>query len=105
MEKTIAQQLNVKTFPFIIKDDNGNELYFEHSDERWFKKQYDDKGNQIYFERNNGHWYKSEYDDKGNEIYYEHSDGTIIDRRLKSIPEYTMEELVNKLGHNFKIKK
>ena len=82
--KTIAQQLNVKTFPFIIKDDNGNELYFEHSDERWFKKQYDDKGNEIYYENSNGH---------------------IIDKRPKPTPEYTMEELVNKLGHNFKIKK
>jgi hypothetical protein len=29
--KTIAQQLNIKEFPFIIKDTNGNEIYFENS--------------------------------------------------------------------------
>ena len=29
--KTIAQQLNVTDFPFIIKDKNGNEIYFENS--------------------------------------------------------------------------
>ena len=29
--KTIAQQLNVKEFPFEIKDKNGNEIYFETS--------------------------------------------------------------------------
>jgi hypothetical protein len=84
MEKTIAQQLNVTKFPFIIKDDKGNLIYFENS-----------KGN----------WAKTEYDDKGNLIYFEDSDGYIMDKRPKSIPEYTMEELVIKLGHNFKIKK
>jgi hypothetical protein len=84
MEKTIAQQLNVTKFPFIIKDDKGNLIYFENS-----------KGN----------WAKTEYDDKGNVTYHEDDDGYIMDKRPKSIPEYTMEELVIKLGHNFKIKK
>ena len=30
--KTIAQQLNIKEFPFEITDKNGNEVYFEESD-------------------------------------------------------------------------
>jgi hypothetical protein len=123
---TIAQQLNVTKFPFRIKDDKGNEIYtegsngywskseyndngkqiyFEHSDGLWWKSKYDDKGNQIYFENSNGYWSKYEYDDKGNPIYNENSDGYIMDNRPKSIPEYTMEELINKLGYNFKIKK
>ena len=29
--KTIAQQLNIKEFPFRIKDKNGNQIYFEDS--------------------------------------------------------------------------
>ena len=29
--KTIAQQLNITDFPFIIKDTNGNEIYLENS--------------------------------------------------------------------------
>ena len=62
MKKTIAQQLNVKEFPFSIKDKNGNEIYYEDS---------------------NGDWGKSEYDSNGNEIYFEHSDGYIVDNRLK----------------------
>ena len=28
----IAQQLKIKDFPFIIKDKNGNEIYYENSD-------------------------------------------------------------------------
>lgn len=81
---TIAQQLGVKEYPFIIKDN---------------------KGNKIYYEQSSGKWWKKEFDDKGNVIYYEDSNGRIVDSRLKPVPEYTMEELVDKLGHNFKIKK
>ena len=29
--KTIAQQLNIKEFPFEIKDKNGKEIYYENS--------------------------------------------------------------------------
>ena len=68
MKKTIAQQLNVKQFPFVIKDNKGNILYFENSD---------------------GYWCKYEYDEQGNEIYFENSDGTIMDNRIK---EMTKEE-------------
>lgn len=79
--KTIAEQLNIREFPFEI---------------------FDKKGNKIYYENSLGLWEKREYDSKGNEIYFEDSDGGVIDNR--TIPEYTMEQLVEKLG-NFKIKK
>jgi hypothetical protein len=82
---TMAQQLKVTKFPFVIKNDAGNEIYYEDSDGWWKKREWDDKGKE--------------------EIYYEDSDGTIKDDRPKVVPEYTMEELVDKLGHNFKIKK
>ena len=29
--ETIAQQLKIKNFPFEIKDDKGNEIYYEDS--------------------------------------------------------------------------
>ena len=60
--KTIAQQLGIKDFPFIIKDKNGNEIYWETS---------------------NGYWAKREYDSDGNEIYHETSVGVVIDNRPK----------------------
>jgi hypothetical protein len=82
--KTIAQQLNVKDFPFVIKDKNNNKIYYENSD---------------------GYWVKQEFDSNNNIIYWEDSDGEILDNRPKSTPEYTMEELVAKLGFDFKIKK
>ena len=59
--KTIAQQLNIKTFPFQIKVD-GKEIYCEDSD---------------------GFWVKSEYQD-GKLVYYEDSNGRIRDNRPKS---------------------
>ncbi len=79
--KTIAQQLNVKDFPFTIKDKNGNELYYENSNGSWIKREYDSNGNQIYYENSDGDWSKNEYDSNGNEIYFESSDGLVIDRR------------------------
>ena len=60
--KTIAEQLNIKDFPFRIKDKQGNVLYQEDS---------------------NRYWSKMEYDSVGNRIYYEDSIGNIIDNRPK----------------------
>ena len=61
--KTIAEQLNIKEFPFIIKNKNGNEIYYENS---------------------KGFWSRREWKD-GNTIYYESSNGLIIDNRPKKL--------------------
>lgn len=71
---TIAQQLKVKEFPFIIKDSKGNEIYYENS---------------------KNYWCKSEYDSKNNKIYWEDSFGTVIESKPK-INELTLEEIANK---------
>ncbi len=52
--KTIAQQLNIKEFPFEIKDKNGNEIYSEDSNGSWCKREYDSNGNEIYYEFSDG---------------------------------------------------
>ena len=52
--KTIAQQLNIKDFPFEIKDKSGRTLYYENSD-GWYKWEYDSNGNYIYFENSFGY--------------------------------------------------
>ena len=81
--KTIAQQLNVKDFPFTIRDKNGNQIYFENSNGFWRKRERDSNGTEIYYEFSDGFWYKREYDSNGNEIYFEDSHGEIIDNRPK----------------------
>lgn len=81
---TIAQQLNVKDFPFEIRDSNGNKIYWEDSDGIWSKREFDCNGNEAYYEDSNGYWLKSEYDSNGNKIYYENSNGKIIDKRPKT---------------------
>ncbi len=53
--KTIAQQLNITNFPFEIKCEKGNEVYFENSNSYWIKSQFDEKGNRIYCENSNGY--------------------------------------------------
>jgi len=104
--KTIAQQLNIKDFPYIIKNKNGNQIYYENSDGYWWKQEFDQNGNQIYFKDSDGYWWKQEYDQNGNQIYYEDSNGKIIDNRLKK--EIIMDEIAKKFGihiSQLKIKK
>jgi hypothetical protein len=103
--KTIAKQLNVKDFPFVIKDKNNNEIYCETSTGYWCKREFNKNNNRIYYETSNGYWSKQEFDKNNNEIYFENSNGIIIDNRPKSTPEYTMQELIAKVGFEFKIKK
>jgi hypothetical protein len=96
--QTVARFLKVKTFPFIINDDKGNEIYCEWSTGFWTKYEYDDQSNPIYFEDTNGYWTKLEYDKKGNQIYFEDSDGLIIDKRPKPMIELTLEDIAKLKG-------
>jgi hypothetical protein len=116
---TISQFLNVKDFPFEIKDKNGKLIYFEYSNGLWFKseyddrgkeirfenstglwikREYDDQGNGIYIENSDGYWIKREYDDQGNLIYSENSDGKIVDNRPKQMIELTLEDIAKMKG-------
>ena len=81
---TIAKQLKIKEFPFIIKDSNGKEIYYEDSEGDWRKQEWDSEGNQIYFENSDGYWSKREWDFEGNQIYFEDSYGRIADNRPKT---------------------
>ena len=60
---------------YVIYDDNGNRIYYEHSDGWWVRYEYDDNGNLIYKGESSGWWKRYEYDDKGNKIYWEDYDG------------------------------
>ena len=99
--KTIAQQLNVKNFPFVIKDKNGNEIYYENSNGFWWKREFDENGNVIYCKSSNGVWYKREFDKNGNLIYYENSNGVSLDNR-PTIKEVTMDEVAKAMGMDVK---
>ena len=97
--KTIAQQLNIKDFPFIINDKNGNRTYREFSNGTWSKCEYDENDNEIYYENFRGYWCKHEYDKNGNQTYYENSNGLIKDKRST---ELTLQEIADKFGINVK---
>jgi hypothetical protein len=99
MTTTIAQQLKIKDFPFIINDKHGNAIYWENSHGLWSKRERDAHGNEIYWENSNGLWSKSEYDTHGNVIRYEDSNGAIMDKRQKVI-ELTLQQIADKLGIN-----
>jgi len=52
--KTIAEQLNIKEFPFEITDKYGNVIYFENLEKSWYKQEFDCNSNIIYFENSSG---------------------------------------------------
>ena len=87
MSKTIAQQLNIKDFPFVIKDKNGNRIYYEISDNTWIRREYDSDGNQIFSQNSSGFSARWEYDCNGDEVYYENSKGVIRDNRSNEVIE------------------
>ena len=88
---TIAQQLNVKEFPFEIRDSQRRTIYYENSYGRWYKSRYGSQGREIYFENSGGYWWKREYDSNGKEIYFEDSNWVIFDNRPKPCEGKTVE--------------
>ena len=58
--KSIAEIIHKQSFPIIILDSKGNEIYYEN----------------LY-----GAWWIYGYNDQGNAIYYENSCGLIVDKR------------------------
>ena len=80
-------------------DEKGKELTFKDSNGYWSEYTHDENGNVLTYKDSDGYWSEYTYDEKGNELTYKNSAGV---KRGFDIPEYTMEELVNKLG-NFKL--
>jgi hypothetical protein len=58
-------------------------------------------GNVLTYNSSKGYSDERTYDEKGNELTYKNSDGVM---RGFDIPEYTIEELKEMLGKEFKIK-
>ena len=84
---TIAQQIkwDFKTNgTLVIQDTNGKKIYFENSNKRWVKSEYDSQGNEIYYENSKKYWAKKEWDSQGNRIYFEDSDGFCEKREYDS---------------------
>jgi hypothetical protein len=52
--KTLATQLKINNFPFEIKDNNGNQIYYEFSKGYWRKKEFYHNNKIIYNENSIG---------------------------------------------------
>jgi heme-degrading monooxygenase HmoA len=83
--QTIAQQLNIKKFPFQIRDTHGKQIYLEDSNGYWIRREWDSRGKIIRWEDSNNFWEKMEWDSGGNRIYFENSNGRIIDNRPNQV--------------------
>ena len=81
----------------------GKMVYEFYNDSNVFiyESIYDSNGEELTYKDSYGYWAEYTRDSNGNELTYKNSNGVT---RVFEIPEYTMEELVEKLG-NFKLKK
>jgi YD repeat-containing protein len=97
-------------------DEKGNELTFKNSNGFSYEYTRDENGNVLTYKNSDGYSRECTYDEKDNELTFKDSDGDykikgkyVTKEEYKSFingtPEYTMEQLVEKIGHNFKIKK
>ena len=73
--------------------------YYIDSDGYWYECTYDKNGSVLTYKNSRGSWY--EYTCGGSKLNNKNLNGT---KKGFDIPEYTMEELVQKLG-NFKLVK
>ena len=80
-------------------NDKGNELTCKDSRGYWYEYTYNKNGNTLTYKHSNGTWHESTYNENGNQLTFKNSYGTKIGF---DIPEYTMKDLVEKLG-NFKL--
>ena len=98
MKNILGKNEDLKLF-----NEQGKMVYtfFTFSSGYWYEHTFDKKGNVLTYKNSDGDWCEYTRDEKGKELTYKNSDGVT---RGFDIPEYTMEELVEKLG-NFKIKK
>jgi hypothetical protein len=98
MKNIFGKTENIELF-----DKDGKVVYNfrKGSDAYSYERTYDSNGNQLTYKDSNGNSFERTYDINGNELSYKDSNGL---SRGFDIPEFTMEELVEKLG-NFKIKK
>jgi hypothetical protein len=101
-------------FPIIIKDKSGDVAYWQNLNGSWLKKTYDDNGKLLTYKNSDGYWSVETYDDNGKKLTFKNSDGYYkikgsfvtkeeYEEFFNPIPEYTMEELIAKIG-NFKLK-
>ena len=115
IELKITDKTNIK-FPIIIEDKKGNIIYRQNENGFWYECTYNNNNNELTYKDSEGYGWEFTYDDNGNELTWKNSDGIykIKDKFVtkeefevfvNGIPEYTMEELVAKLGHNFKLTK
>lgn len=95
-----GKELDIQ-YPIILKDKDGNEVYFEASDGYLAKREYAD-GKVVCYETSDC-WLKREYV-AGKEVYYEDSDGYIIDNRVKA-KDMTVAEIEAELGYKVKVVK
>jgi YD repeat-containing protein len=85
-------------------NENGVMVYeFYKSSLRKFtwERTYDSNSNELIYKDSDGYSTEYTYDSNGNELTFKDSDGI---RRGFDIPEFTMDELVEKIG-NFKLVK
>jgi hypothetical protein len=74
IEIIIKDRSNV-VFPIVIKDKNGNEIYYQNSDGYYYERTYSNTHCPLTYKNSNGDWTETTYDEDDNVLTYKKSDG------------------------------
>ena len=85
-------------------DSEGRVTYREDSDNNWYRYDHDSEGREVYYEDSSKFWSRYERDSEGNETYYEDSCGNTRGVS-REVVEMTMEEVEKLAGKRVKIVK
>ena len=96
MKNILGTQENLKLYN---KDGNLVYRFTTNSNGYSWEYTYDSNGNELTFKNSDGYSCERTYDKNGNELTFKDSNGT---SRGFDIPEFTMKQLVEKIG-NFKL--
>ncbi|MDB4343510.1 hypothetical protein OAA15_00655 [bacterium] len=52
-----------------LHDPNGNLIYFEYSNRKWYRYEYDDQNREIYYQNSRGYYAHYEWNEEGEKIH------------------------------------
>jgi hypothetical protein len=100
--QTLAQFLNIRSFPHFINNDDGKPIYMENENGGWVKNEYDKDGYLIYTEFSDGFWCNYQTSTVGNPLDVNAVKNIYENTLFKSSKELSPQQVSDRYGISVK---